>query len=173
MSLLTEGGNNMKNELDCLFGMRNCPSPDISILQSGPHETTRSDESFRKYLRMMFARMRQLADSKHTKLYFKGTAAPLFRAAVATEEQRNTTTEAGRNLWIREVQNLNRIAEMEAERFNIRFVDTTAEAIHLEKFVDLSKYYRNWPHIGGYDFTGGELFFSLYLTQQLIRELCR
>jgi hypothetical protein len=173
-SLLTEGGLDMQKELDCLFGKSSdlfphCPVPDIFVVQSGAHETGRSNESYVLYLQIMFKKMRELADSskQHTRIFFKGTSAPHFNEAFAAAEAGGP----GPHNWILQAQLLNEIAEMEAKIFNIRFIDSTAEAHRLKKLVDLSRFYRSWPHVG-YNGHASELFFSTYLTQHFIREIC-
>ena len=177
MYLLTDGGIRMEKELDCLFGrssdlFSHCPVPDIFLVQSGPHETIRSTESYQTYLQIMFEKMRELGDSKHTRLFFKGTAAPRFHEAVAANKDKSPENGGpGPESWILQVQELNEIAEAVARRFNIRFIDATAEAHRLEKLMDLSRFYYSWPHVG-YNGHGGEMFFSTYLTQQVIREMC-
>ena len=85
---------------------------------------------------------------------------------------------AGRQEFVQLVQRLNKIAQRECSKFNIRFIDNAAEADKLLEMAGVSEvassplFFRYWPHVAGFITDVDELFLSLILTQRMIRDIC-
>eukprot|EP01035_Chromulina_nebulosa_P032885 gene32885-43981_t len=126
-SMLREDSQNY--ELDCLFGIESeyyssCPLPDVLIFQSAAHDRAYPSD-YRKYLHILFAKMRNLVDRNHK--HTRGTIAQNFTNTDMPEF-------AGRQEFVQLVQRFNKIAQKECIKYNIRFIDNAAEA---EKLVEM------------------------------------